>query len=129
MEEEGSMIKILIVDDEADTCDFVKNFFEARGFRVFIALNGLDGLKIVKDEHPSIALLDIKMKGIDGIETLERIRKIDKKIKTVMVTAVNDEGKMKAARKFGCKDYITKPLVLENLEATVKKCAKECNNE
>jgi len=117
------------VDDEPDTCDFVKSFFEARGFRVFFALNGLDGIKIVKEKHPEIAILDIKMKGIDGIETLERIRKIDKKIKIIMVTAVNDEERIKTARKLGCRDYITKPLVLENLEATVRKCAKECENE
>ena len=48
------MRKLLVVDDEADVCDFVKNFFEERGYAVLTALNGEDALAIVKDEKPNL---------------------------------------------------------------------------
>ena len=57
------MRKILIVDDEHDICDFVKNFFQERGYEVLTALNGDDALVITKEEKPELILLDVKMKG------------------------------------------------------------------
>ena len=122
------MTKILIVDDEIDVCDFVKYFFEERDFQVFTALSGNEALRIVRREKPQIVLLDIRMRGIDGIETLKRIRQIDKDVKVIMVTAVEEQDKMDAARQFGATEYITKPLVLEELEATVVSYAREVNN-
>jgi len=122
------MTKILVVDDEIDVCDFVKNFFEERDFQVFAALGGSDALRIIRKEKPDIILLDIRMKEMDGIETLKRIRQLDKKVKVIMVTAVEEQDKMEVARKLGASEYITKPLVLENLEATVMSYAKEGDN-
>ena len=122
------MKKILVVDDEIDVCDFVKSFFEERDFQVFTALSGNEAMRILRKESPHIILLDIRMKGIDGIETLSRIRQLDKKVKVIMVTAVEDQDKMEAARKLGASEYITKPLVLEDLEATVLSFAREVNN-
>ena len=55
------MVKILIVDDERDVCDFVKNFFEERGFEVLTASNGKEALPIAEKEEPLIVLLDIRM--------------------------------------------------------------------
>jgi len=123
------MIKILIVDDEIDVCDFVKNFFEERNFKVLTALNGSEGIRLLHREKPDIVLLDIKMKEMDGIETLKRIRKIDKKIKVIMVTAVEDEDKMEAASRLGAYKYIKKPLVLEELESAVAAYAREDKND
>jgi len=122
------MIKILIVDDEIDVCDFVKHFFEERNFRVFTALNGSDALRIVKKDKPQLVLLDMRMKDKDGIETLKDIRTVDKKVKVVMVTAISDKDKMDEAAKLGAAKYITKPLVLEDLEATVIEYTKEGKN-
>lgn len=118
------MVKILVVDDEIDICDFVKNFFEVRGFQVFTALNGSDGLRILRKEKPDIMLLDIRMKEVDGIETLKKTRDFDKNVKVIMITAVEGQDKMEAARKLGAHKYITKPLVLEELETAVMVQAK-----
>ena len=118
------MIKMLVVDDELDVCDFVKNFFEERNYIVFTALNGEDALRITKTQKPNIILLDIRMKKMDGIETLTKIREIDKNVDVIMVTAVEDKDKMAAAHKLGAKDYIVKPLVLEELEHTVYEKSK-----
>jgi len=122
------MRKILVVDDEIDVCDFVKNFFEERAFRVYTALNGQEALRIVKKEKPHLILLDIRMKGMDGIETLKKIREVNKDVKVIMVTAVEDQEKMDNACKLGACEYITKPLVLEDLETKVSLHAKEVEN-
>jgi len=113
------MTKILIVDDEMDVCDFVKHFFEERKYRVFTALNSAEGLRLLRREKPHIVLLDVKMPGTDGIETLKKIRDFDKNVIVIMVTAVDDHHSMEQARKLGAARYITKPLVLEELEAAV----------
>lgn len=118
------MRKILVVDDEKDICDFVKNFFEERGFEVLTASNGDDALAIVKSQKPELVLLDIKMQGMDGIAVLKHIREIDKSIKVLMVTAIEDQDKMNEASKLGASEYITKPLVLDYLERAVEKNLK-----
>lgn len=119
------MEKILIVDDEKDTCDFVQSFFGERGFKVYCAMNGHHALEVVEREKPDLILLDIRMRHMDGIETLKKIRKIDKKVKVIMVSAADEQEKMDAARALGAEKYITKPLILENLESTVMSCIKK----
>jgi len=119
------MRKILVVDDEHEICDFVKNFFQERGFNVFTALSGEDALSIAKIEKPGLILLDIKMKGMDGIATLKHIKEIDKNTKVIMVTALEDQDKVDEACRLGACEYITKPLILDNLEQVVEKMLKE----
>jgi two-component system, response regulator, stage 0 sporulation protein F len=121
------MKKILIVDDEHDICEFVRNFFEERGYTVFTALNGEEALSIAKKEAPELdlVLLDIKMKGMDGVATLKHLKEIDKTLKVMMVTALDDQDKINEAYRLGACHYITKPLVLEHLEDAVEKCLNE----
>jgi len=115
------MHKILVVDDEHDVCDFVKNFFEERGYSVLTALDGDTALDLMKKERPELVLLDIKMKGMDGIAALKHIKDIDKDVKVIMVTALEDPGKVDEACRLGACDYITKPLILDHLEQAVEK--------
>lgn len=118
------MKKLLVVDDEHDICDFVKIFFQERGYTVLTALSGEDALIAVKNEKPDLVLLDIKMKGMDGIAALKHIRDIDKNVKVVMVTALEEQERMDEACRLGACEYITKPLVLDNLEHAVEKNLK-----
>lgn len=113
------MHKILVVDDELDICDFVKTFFKERGFQVLTALNADEALSITKKERPDLVLLDIKMKGMDGLAVLKHIKELDKTIKVIMVTALEDQDKISEAYKLGAIDYITKPLILDYLEEAV----------
>jgi len=115
------MKKILVVDDEHDICDFVQGFFQERGYTVLKALSGEDALTMIKNDRPDLILLDIKMKGMDGVAALKHIKDIDKKIKVVMVTAVEDQDRMDEACRLGACEYITKPLVLDNLEQAVER--------
>lgn len=116
--------KILVVDDEHDICDFVKNFFQERGYDVLTAINGDEAISIVKNDKPELVLLDIKMKGMDGIAALKHIKEIDRNQKVIMVTALEDQDKIDEACRLGACDYITKPLVLDYLEQAVEKNLK-----
>ena len=113
------MIKLLVVDDELDICDFVSNFFKERNFEVFIANNGQEAVELVKAEKPGIVLLDVMMPVMDGLEALKLIKEIDDRINVIMVTAVEDTEMYEEAKRHGAMEYITKPLMLEQLERTV----------
>ncbi|MDO8535408.1 MAG: response regulator [Candidatus Omnitrophota bacterium] len=119
MQKQNPTCKILTVDDEMGIDSFFYDFFTARNYEVFYAQNGKDAIKIVQKEHPRVILLDINMRGMDGIETLKKIREIDKECAIIMVTGVKDEDMMKIAKELGADDYITKPLSLEYLDKVV----------
>jgi DNA-binding response OmpR family regulator len=113
------LCKILTVDDQMGIDSFFYEFFTARKYEVFNATSGKEALKIVEKEKPRIILLDINMKGMDGIETLKKIKEIDKDVSVIMVTGVKDEDVAKKAKELGADDYITKPLSLEYLDKVV----------
>jgi DNA-binding response OmpR family regulator len=113
------MVKLLIVDDDLPTCDFLNRYLGKRDYGVFTANDGESALSIVKEKQPNIVLLDIRMPGLSGITVLQKIKDIDNKIKVIMMTAVKDEEMVKLAMEYGASDYITKPFSLEYLEAEV----------
>jgi len=119
------MRKLLIVDDEIDICHFVKSFFKERHFIAHTALSGNEALRILRRERPDIILLDVRMKGMDGMETLKKIREISEDVKVIMVTAVNDKKTRQKAERLGVSKYITKPLMLEDLEVSVISSMRE----
>lgn len=118
-DEKKPICKILTVDDQMGIDSFFYEFFTARNYEVFNALSGKEAIKIVEKEKPRIVLLDINMRGMDGIETLKRIKEIDKDVSVIMVTGVKDEDTEKKAKELGADDYITKPLSLEYLDKVV----------
>jgi len=119
MAEKKPICKILTVDDQMGIDSFFYEFFTVRNYKVFNAASGKEAIKIVEKERPRIILLDINMRGMNGIETLEKIRQIDKEAVIIMVTGVKDEDTMKRAKELGADDYITKPLSLEYLDKVV----------
>lgn len=113
------MIKLLVIDDDLTTCDFLRSFFSQRGYKVFVANDGDQAIFITKEKRPDIILLDIKMPGLSGIEILQRIKEIDKNPKVIMMSAVDEKVVVELAMKYGAVDYITKPFSLEWLERDV----------
>ena len=116
--------KLLIVDDEVEICDFLKMFFEDRGFDVEVAYTGADALQKAAVFKPAMMLLDIKIPGMDGLEVLRRIKKEFPTIRVLMVTALETSEKINEALRLGADNYITKPLSLEYLENDVKEKLK-----
>ncbi len=118
--------RLLVVDDEIEICNFVKMFFELRGVRVLQASNAEEAVSSAASFQPHVVLLDVMMKNSeDGLTTLPRIREVVPKAKVLMTTGVDDEISIVRAKSLGACDYITKPLVLEDLEATVFRYLKE----
>lgn len=115
----NSVCKILTVDDQMGIDSFFYEFFSVRNYEVLSALSGREAVEIVKKHKPKIVLLDVKMRGIDGVETLKQIKAIDSEIVVIMVTGEKDDATMNAAFAAGASDYITKPLSLEYLEKVV----------
>lgn len=110
------MSKILIVDDEPSFCKMLRRFLEQRGYEVVQALNGDDAVSIYDKEWPDAVLLDIKMPGKCGLETLGELKAIDPDINVIMLTAVQDEDIVNQAMAEGTFDYITKPVDPNYLE-------------
>lgn len=113
------MFRLLIIDDDLSICDFLKSFFCQKGYKVFTANDGEQAVSVAKGERPDIILLDIKMPGSSGIEILQEIKKIDKNIKVIMMSAVDEQVVIELTAKYGAVDYITKPFSLEQLEQDV----------
>lgn len=123
---EKNQIKILIVDDEKDICEYVKKKFIEKGFTVFCCLSGPEAIDLVQRERPQIILLDIVMpeSSLDGIATLKRIREIDNLTQCIMVTKLDDKSKVDEALSLGAVDYIVKPVRLDVFLKTVEKAAE-----
>lgn len=117
------MSKLLIVDDENDVREFAANFFRRRKIEVLTADSGEEALAILEKQKPDLILLDIKMTGIDGVETLRRIRETDKETKVMMVTGrkPEEDGMFDKCHALGIVDYIHKPLEMDELEKIVLK--------
>jgi len=115
------MAKLLIVDDETDVREFAANFFRKRKIDVMTASSGEEALSAFQKEKADLVLLDIRMAGIDGIETLKRIKELDKGAKVIMVTGRKPEEENSCSKcvEFGAIDYISKPLELDELEKVV----------
>lgn len=115
------MAQLLIVDDEEDIREFTANFFRKRKINVITASDGQSAIALVQQESPQLILLDVKMSGIDGIETLRLIREKNKDVKVIMVTGRNPEEDNVLARcmELGVLDYIQKPLDLNQLKDIV----------
>ena len=123
------MIKLLVVDDEVGVCDFVKNFFKERDFEVFVAQDGKEAVSLFESRRPDIILMDLKMPVMNGIDALKEIRNLSNAARVIMVTAIEDIEQIEEAKRIGATEYITKPLLLEQLERIVLTVAEQIKME
>ena len=115
------METILIVDDDKDVQFTISNILKHEGYETIIAGGGNRALREIRKRSPDLALLDIRLPGMDGIKILEEMKRIDKDLTIVMVTAYGDIKSVVNAMKLGAYDYITKPFDNEELLLVVKK--------
>ncbi len=112
------MPRLLIVDDEEDVLDVLSEVFAEYGYEVDTASSGAEAIEKVRDSRPHVMLLDVRMPGMDGLETLRRVKEIDPKLGVIMVTAVTEEAVAKEAMEHGAFDFITKPIDLDQLRSS-----------
>src|SRR6266700_1165655 len=115
--------KILLVDDEPGMLRYIRTLLEVDDHEVETASTGEEALELVqKGLTPTLVLLDLLMPGIDGLETLEGLRKLQPNVKVVMLSCVNDTKKVVQAIRLGATDYITKPFQKAELDAVIDTC-------
>jgi len=117
LRKKANKIKILIVDDEPDLVQTLRDRLEMNGYDIVTANNGKEGLEKAVQERPNIILLDVIMPVMDGLEMLEALRKHPecKDCAVIMVTARSQRQDIVRAKVCGIQDYIVKPFDLSEL--------------
>ncbi|MBN1653198.1 MAG: response regulator [Deltaproteobacteria bacterium] len=118
--------KLLIIDDAQTIRSYIAAILENEGYRVLHASNGLDGLRLVREENPDLVLLDIEMPLMDGLECCRRIKQDPslENIRVIMVTTLSQYSKVTEAFKAGADDYIVKPIEPKELRDKVRELIK-----
>jgi DNA-binding response OmpR family regulator len=111
--------KILIIDDDRELCEMLKEFLAPDHLDVSARLNGEDGLQALQEETWDLLILDIMLPGMNGIDVLKQIRQ-DTDIPVIMLTARGDDVDRILGLEFGADDYLSKPFNPRELLARIK---------
>ncbi len=120
--------RVLVVDDEKDFVEMFSLRLEELGHKVFAAYNGKEALEKLEEKQGSegidVIILDIRMPGMDGIETLKEIRKKYPVVETIMLTGHGTIETAVDAMKFGAFDYLMKPADFEEVKVKLESARK-----
>jgi CheY-like chemotaxis protein len=114
-------LKVLLVDDEQDILEVIQDRLEAYRFTVVTARTGLEALAKLSRENFDGVFLDIKMPEMGGLEALVEIRKRDRNIPIIIITASSTKDAAVEAIAKGANDYVLKPFEWEELKAKVER--------
>ena len=115
------MNKLLLVDDEPDILRVLSMSLKADGYDVKTASSGEDALAVFSNEKPDIVITDIKMPGMNGIEVLREVKKIDEETEVIIITGHGDIDAAIEALKYGASDFINKPVRDEALSIALSR--------
>ncbi len=115
MTSESPRPRVLLVDDETDFLDSLCQRLELRGMPALKASSGPEALATLENEDVDVVVLDVRMPGMDGIQTLRRIKEAHPRIEVVMLTGHADLESSLEGMRFGFYDYLTKPVHIETL--------------
>jgi DNA-binding response OmpR family regulator len=111
--------RLLVVDDEHEITELLREHFRACGYDVDVAHDGPEALVTAAARRPDAVLLDVTMPGLDGAEVLARLRGIDPTLSVVMLTGNDDEELARQMLRAGAFDYVPKPFQLDMLERVI----------
>lgn len=123
------MAKVLLVDDEAELCEFLKEIFVRQNFQVLVATSGEKALAAIEKERPGAILLDLKLPDISGVEVLRRIKEISKDTIVVAMTGFSDASLAREVEQIGVYDYIYKPFNMDDIEKLAGKLSGALGSE
>lgn len=115
---------ILVVDDNQDNAEIIRQYLEIRGYPITVAHNGDDALAAFEQVRPALVLLDVMMPGRDGWEVCRLMKQhpvLGKTVRIVMVTALDEWEDKREALQTGADDYVEKPFDLPSLATTVQR--------
>jgi two-component system nitrogen regulation response regulator GlnG len=122
------MSKLLLIDDEADVQYSFQRIFDSPEIELKTASSGEEGLKIIPEFKPDLVIMDVRMGGITGLETLRRIRQMDSKLLVILMTAYGTTQTAIEAMKLGAYDYLLKPFDVPKLKEIVLNALKAAND-
>lgn len=117
-------IKLLLVDDEVGYVNVLSNRLSKRNIDVTKAFTGSEAIQALRKEDFDIAVLDLKMEDMDGIEVLRIFKKMYPQMSVIMLTGHGSEKAAKQGIEFGAYDYLTKPCELDDLLAKIMEAYK-----
>ena len=114
---------ILVVDDNEDNANIIRDYLEARGYPITVAYDGDEAMAAFESVKPSIVLLDVMMPGRDGWQVCREMKSspAGRDIRVIMVTALQDWMDKRQALETGADDYVEKPFELAKLAAVVER--------
>src|SRR6058998_1781369 len=118
------MSKLLLIDDETDVQYSFQRIFDSPEIELTTASSGEEGLKLIPKFKPDLVLMDIRMGGISGMETLRRIRQMDSKLLVILMTAYGTTQTAIEAMKLGAYDYMLKPFDVPKLKEIISGALK-----
>lgn len=118
---------ILIVDDEDTQRSILKGYLEKKGYRIYTASSGNEGIEVARKNLIDIILSDFKMPDKTGLEVLEEVKKINPEISFVIITAYGTVENAVKAMRLGAFDYISKPVDLDELELLIERIIENKN--
>ncbi len=101
---------VLVIDDQPGIRRLLVEVLNEEGYQVVTASNGYEGLQKAIEVSPHLILMDMKMPGMDGIETLRELKRVGRGDRVIMMTAYGELDLVNQAREIGAYDYITKPF-------------------
>ena len=111
--------RVLVVDDDPSMSRFLSSFLSRLNYEVSTASSGEEAVRMFRVYDPSLVLLDMAMTGMDGIDTLERLKQIKPEVSIIVVSGQNNPDLIFRASKAGAEDYISKPFEPKDLETRV----------
>src|SRR5208337_2833240 len=118
------MDKLLLIDDEADVQYSFRRIFDQPEIELTTADSGEEGLKLIPRLKPDLVIMDVRMGGMTGLETLRRIRQLDSKLLVILMTAYGTTQTAIEAMKLGAYDYLLKPFDVLKLKEIVNNALK-----
>lgn len=112
--------RLLVVDDEPDIRDMIRNHFELRDYHVTTAKDGAEGLRAAGKERPDVVIMDVKMPTLDGDELLEKLHTDLPSGKFIVLTAYQDDRIRDRVARIGCHAYLEKPVSMKELQKVVE---------
>jgi NADH-quinone oxidoreductase subunit E len=117
----AAQLDVLIVEDEEAFAEACSQTLESHGYKVAVAKNGQQGLQMAGAIHPSVVLLNLEMQGIDGMEALGRLAKLEPAAALIVVTGHGTVDSAVESMKIGAFDFLTKPIAPEKLMEAVRR--------
>lgn len=119
------MAKLLIIEDDMDTSALLSRFLKKNGYEVAIANTGNKGINFLSSENFDVVMCDYRLGDMDGKKILEHINQTGNAAKLIFITGYSDIKVAVEVMKNGAFDYVTKPLLPEEILLTIKKAIAE----